>query len=773
MRRALLSLSILLIVASLAAADYEYRYLEGEAFSRGESHGVREEGFTSWMGHPSGGKVEVFGRPAGGFLEYDLEGLQEGDYFIHVRCLALPITRTHVLWDGRELGLIQHDGASTALRWSLPLGPVTIPGRAGVPPAKHVLRLQGSDNTTQWPYIDVILLTNAKGYTPPWQDQDFVSYRTPWPLLELKGEKASQFVAPLPPAPSEGLPLEGPAISRPAVPDLNLLALALSTPVLGRNELRLTVSAAKPTGTTFAAVVQPANTPHVAQPGRDIYPLTEDQPQTIALPVSVRAAGPALLYVTAGVGPHPLEGAYPLDIPKIVSVTLDEYAYPTTQRAGRWSAAFTCAPELLPKLSVDLTLKDLQSGKPVLHKTLPVKAPQLDVPFDLVGLPIGRFEADAAFRLDGQLAQSDSRDFIKYAPVAFPAWEPVHTAKAVGDTIVVNGKPFLARMLYHAPMNDEIVSHGFNVVQCYGSDPDPMPNIQKHLDACTQVGLYGTVALFNNQHFNKDTHFDLDRIEAAVVKFKDHPALLCWDLIDEPDGSGMKPAAVQEAADLIRRLDPSRFVWVNLCRNTGASDYLASQDLWSYDTYPFPQLTPFDYKTRWLNTTDRDLLGKLPLGTCLQTYCYNHHTQRMPTPDELRTSLWLHVIHGYKWFGCYSYYDGEPAGCLSRDPVLFSYARALNTEMVQLQDVILAPGQWRDVPIEPVTDKLEAREKEVGGKLYVVVVSDSREAQSATLKPSWANAKRRLLIESEGKAATGPFTVTLRPTAAQVWEVTR
>ena len=766
-------------MATGACADYEYRYLEGEAFSRGETEGLRTEGFTSWMGHPSGGQVAVFGRPAGGFLEYDVEGLQEGEYTIRVRCLAHPTTKTHVLWDGRELGPIAHDQASTSLCWSRPLGPVAIstspvgpttPTSAGVSPAqgKHVLRLQGSDDTTQWPYIDVILLTNVKEYVPPSEDQDFVSYKTAWPLLEIRAEAGSQFVAPLPPA----QPLEGPATSRPAVPNVTVTALSMRPPVLGRNDLQVTLSAAQPTGTSLAAAVRPAGAPYIAQPGRDIHRLAADKPATITIPAAVSAAGPSTLYVCVGAGPHPTVAAYRLTVPQIASVSLDEYAYPSTQRAGRWSAAFTCAPELLPRLSVGLALRDLQSGKTVLHKTLPVKGPQLEVPFDVVGLPVGRFRADATFTLSGQPAQTDSREFIKFDPVAWPKWEPIRTAKAVGDTISVNGKPFLARMLYHAPMNEEIVSHGFSVVQCYGSDPDPLPSIQKHLDACAQVGLYGTVALFNNQYFNKGPEFDLGHIEQAVLRFRDHPAVLCWDLIDEPEGT-MKPEAVQAAAELIRRLDPNHFVWVNLCQYPRASDYLASQDLWSYDSYPFPQMTPFDYKRRWLDITDRDLLGKRPLGTCLQTYNSNRHTQRMPTPDEIRTSLWLHVIHGYKWFGYYSYYDGEPAGCLSRDPVLLSYTQALNTEMVQLQDVILAPGQWRDVPLTPTTDKLEAREKAVGGKLYVVVVSDSREPVTATLRPSWEGAKRRLLIESEAKAAVGTFTVTLRPEATQVWELGR
>jgi hypothetical protein len=196
------------------------------------------------MAHPSGGKVAVFGQPSGGFLEYDVEGLHEGEYTVRIRCLAQPATRTRVVWDGRDLGLITHDQASTSLRWSKPLGPVRGAG-------KHVLRLRGSEGTSQSPYIDVILLTNVSAYVPPAKDQDFVSYRTRWPLLEIMGEKASQFVAPLPPdATTEGL-----ATRRPAVGDIRVLALAMPPPVIGRSDLRLTLGSAQ------AASISLASTP--------------------------------------------------------------------------------------------------------------------------------------------------------------------------------------------------------------------------------------------------------------------------------------------------------------------------------------------------------------------------------------------------------------------------------------------------------------------------------------------------------------------------------
>ena len=44
---------------------------------------------------------------------------------------------------------------------------------------------------------------------------------------------------------------------------------------------------------------------------------------------------------------------------------------------------------------------------------------------------------------------------------------------------------------------------------------------------------------------------------AQVEKYKDHPAVLSWYLIDEPDGGSYPPEYVKEAAALIRSLDRS------------------------------------------------------------------------------------------------------------------------------------------------------------------------------------------------------------------------
>lgn len=493
--------------------------------------------------------------------------------------------------------------------------------------------------------------------------------------------------------------------------------------------------------------------------------------QTVTLaPVAVKSGDNALV-LSVQDGQLRSSGSYQVTVPAPATFRLDEYAYPSTQLQGQWMASLNCAPELLPQMKLGVTLAALDSGKTIWQRSLPA-AETVELLLEIADLPVGRYEASAQLEWNGKVAQSDRREFIVFQPATFPAWEPVQTTRAVGDTIFLNGKPFLGRMLFHAPIEAGKRAQGYNLVHASAGDPDPLPEIQQCLDACQKAGLYACVALFNNQYLNKGSEFNLANVERVVNAVKNHPALWGYDLIDEPEFS-MKPEAVQAGAGLVRKLDPNHLVWVNLCQTDRMTDYLGSQDLWSFDFYPFPTLTPFSFKTDWLRLTDEKLLGKKPLGTCLQTFTYNRHQQRMTSPDELRTSAWLHIIHGYKWLGYYSYWDAEPAGCLSRSPELWSYTRALNTELVQLEDVILAPGQWQPVKMQPQTDKLEAREKKLGDKWYVVVVSDSREPLRVKLIPTLTRGTRRRLIESAAPAVTGTeIETTLRPCATQVWELT-
>merc|ERR1719353_60827 len=79
-------------------------------------------------------------------------------------------------------------------------------------------------------------------------------------------------------------------------------------------------------------------------------------------------------------------------------------------------------------------------------------------------------------------------------------------------------------------------------------------------------------------------------IADAVRRVKDHPALLSWYLIDEPDGSRYPAEYVAKAASLIRGLDPHHPITMcfdTTSREHGAwPDYVNSTDILLADIYP-------------------------------------------------------------------------------------------------------------------------------------------------------------------------------------------
>lgn len=505
------------------------------------------------------------------------------------------------------------------------------------------------------------------------------------------------------------------------------------------------------------------------QPHAETVQLAAGEARTVDLPVTVSRAGKGVLNLRATQDERVLlAGSYLVSAPDPFSTRLNEYAYDDAVPQAIWTAKATLDPALLDSVGVSLTLLREGEDAPLARHT-PASGAEMSQALEIGDLPRGRYEVRASFSLNGvEMAQHANR-FIIHQPFAVDAWEPVARSSVQGDRVLVNGKPFLGRMLFHAGANEAARSRGYNMVQCWGGDPNPIESIGKHLDACLEAGMYGAVALFNNRYFLPGEEFDLEHLREAVLRYRNHPALLMWDLVDEPDAS-MTPEAVEAGAKLVRELDPNHFVWVNLCRPDRATDFLASQDLWSFDVYPIPSQGLVGY-LRWLGISDESLRGRKPLGTCLQTYQWDVSRLRMPNPDELRASAYLHLIHGYTWFGYYSYNDPEPSGCLARDPELWSYTRALNGELAAFAPVILSEGDFS--PVETGLDDTVCRAatKQHQGRTYLVAVNLTGEPLTVRLRVTGQDAE--LIFEEDRviPVREGVLEDLLRPSAARVYLV--
>lgn len=740
----------MIVLISLAAgprspAAYEYRYIEAEYYTTTEGSGLREEGFTSWMRHPSHGKVMVmFGNA---FLEYDVKALGEGPYHVFVRGLAWESGADFdILWDRRKVGRASYAAPGTALKWSREVGLVQGPG-------DHKLRVANEPKNIQAPYLDVILLTTQAGYQPSDADQDFVTFMTPLPLLHLKTSRGEETVPPEPDARATNdaaFELVG-AKAGPIGIGSNSITLNLRNLKDADRRLELSARLGEGDQSRMTVVLRGGAAQDVK------VPFDATTPGKVALRIRMTEDRRLLM-----------EGSYLVTVPNPVSVSLDEYAYPVGTPRALWKVAFSTQPEVTREIAVEVMLNLAGVTKPISRQIVTGATPTCEAAFPTATLPQGRYAILSRFTRRGKVMLEDNRDFLVFRPSPLEAWERVKRTEARGDTIFLNGKPFLGRELFHAPPDEKTRNQGFNLVQCAGSDPDPRESIQSHLDSCARVGLWGTVALFNNRYFLEGDHFNLDHLRDAVQRFKDHPAVWAWDLIDEPDGANVAPERVAEAARLIRGLDPNHLVWVNLCRPDRATDYLESQDLWSFDFYPLPSLGPFAYM-QWLRISDEKLRGKRPIGSVLQTYAYEG--SRMPTPDELRNICHLHLIHGYKWLGFYSYYDPEPSGCLSRDPVLWSCTRVLNSELRVLAPVLLDASPFATVEADVGPDTLQAAIKEVNGERTLIAINGSAKPLQVRMKVAGKSAK--VLFEAERTVAIKDGTLTdgFAPCAVHVYAI--
>lgn len=109
----------------------------------------------------------------------------------------------------------------------------------------------------------------------------------------------------------------------------------------------------------------------------------------------------------------------------------------------------------------------------------------------------------------------------------------------------------------------EAAAFGANAIRTYGVADDS----QKILDDAFKAGLYVNFGLYmkretdgfdyNNEAAIKQQH---EEMKEAVLRFKDHPALLCWSIGNEAEASYTNTklwTAVNEVAKFVHQVDPN------------------------------------------------------------------------------------------------------------------------------------------------------------------------------------------------------------------------
>jgi hypothetical protein len=182
---------------------------------------------------------------------------------------------------------------------------------------------------------------------------------------------------------------------------------------------------------------------------------------------------------------------------------------------------------------------------------------------------------------------------------------------------------------------------GFNVI--HGTN---------HLDEAQQLGMYVWSSFGGQMDFESgDTAEKKQRIQSTVKKYKNHPALLFWESMDEPAWTNKKPELARTSAssltqgyEYLKTLDDTHPVYLNHApRNMVETlqEYNSAADIICADIYP---IIPKNLPTTYAITPD-SRHGDLPNQT---PSCVGEYVDKMKQVADADQPVFI-VLQGFSW----------------------------------------------------------------------------------------------------------------------------
>lgn len=215
-------------------------------------------------------------------------------------------------------------------------------------------------------------------------------------------------------------------------------------------------------------------------------------------------------------------------------------------------------------------------------------------------------------------------------------------------------KPITA---YHisAAEYSRVAEAGVNVVQCKHTSAYPKL-IQEALDEADRLGIYVMVPLYASM--KPAAHPDnIEKTIACIERFKDHPALYAWMVMDEPQPDYDETyALLKESYKLIRKYDSAHPVYI--CECVPASFEQSGQccDILCVDPYPGAKEGDLNIVYAWVQQAIEAVRGEKPVYSLLQAYEYKGYE---PSAMELRHMIFQSLFAGAKAIGYYPINDAD------------------------------------------------------------------------------------------------------------------
>jgi hypothetical protein len=333
---------------------------------------------------------------------------------------------------------------------------------------------------------------------------------------------------------------------------------------------------------------------------------------------------------------------------------------------------------------------------------------------------------------------------------AFSNKQPANKVTFREDRVMlIDGKPFYPIGTYRDPSDrtDDftgIRQAGFNITHSYDFEHDgaTIAKARAYLDAAQAAGVKVFMGIPRERFFARDWN----AVQQWVAALMDHPALLVWYLMDEPELGQWKltPSLLRQLKDTVKAVDPFHPTAVVYCKPHDGQYWAAAdpEDIAWHDPYPIggsEKLTMVEEDAR----IQRSAIGdKKPMWTVVQGHDVSYWKDpkgtikkkgmpTRPTRDETRFFVFQALAAGTD--GLIWYWAPKNLWSMVNDsPTVWSGIVETAHLVKRLEPWLLAPKQAADSALK-VTEPFRIWTREVDGKRLLALVNTGKKSEAIDL----------------------------------------